>query len=228
MMGIDEWFDNEFYEKLGLNYRNTFCFGQIFWTHAYYPHENIQFFRPKIDGSEPTRTIASNFELKTAGQDAFNHNFPLSSPKLEINEEFLVVRAKRRPVILLRPEIPISESINKGFRGKVFRKRCLVAQMFSIEDRESGQTKFNPNFIDRVRSLEFPQLMFLPKKSEVIPVDSLLRLDECQSVFTPHLQPEQYTLSQHVQTLLRQQLQYLFTETVHKEYDELRECLLKY
>jgi hypothetical protein len=39
-MFIDEWF-GAYYKKLPLGYHNeaSFCFGQIFWTHAYYPHE---------------------------------------------------------------------------------------------------------------------------------------------------------------------------------------------
>jgi hypothetical protein len=225
-MFIDEWFEEDFYQKLPLNYRNTFYFGQIFWTHTYYPHENLQVWRPIFDGSEPTRTIATKFEPLPARADAFNHNTPLSSPKLETNEELIVLRAKRRPVILIRPEMQIPESVNKGFRGKVFRRRSLVAQIFSVADRLTGEAKFSPNFIDRVRRMEFPQLIFLPKKGEVIPVDSLLRLDECQSVFTPHLQPEQYALSENIQKILRQQLQCLFTDIYAGEYAELRDFLM--
>ena len=42
-MFIDEWFGAAYYKKLPLGYHNeaNFCFGQIFWTHAYYAHENL-------------------------------------------------------------------------------------------------------------------------------------------------------------------------------------------
>ena len=47
-MFIDEWFGDNFYKKLPFGYHNpaNFCFGQVFWTHAYYPHENLEFWRP--------------------------------------------------------------------------------------------------------------------------------------------------------------------------------------
>src|ERR1017187_10232643 len=63
-MFIDEWFGDTFYKKLPLGYHNdaNFCFGQIFWTHAYYPHENLELWRPVPDPAEPTKTIASQFE----------------------------------------------------------------------------------------------------------------------------------------------------------------------
>jgi hypothetical protein len=42
-MFIDEWFGDDFYQKLPLGFQNPagFVFGQMFWTHAYYPHENL-------------------------------------------------------------------------------------------------------------------------------------------------------------------------------------------
>ena len=50
-MFIDEWFGNTFYKKLPLGYHHdaNFCFGQVFWTHAYYPHENLELWRPVPD-----------------------------------------------------------------------------------------------------------------------------------------------------------------------------------
>ena len=50
-MFIDEWFGDSFYKKLPLGYHNPgdFCFGQVFWTHAYYPHENLELWRPVPD-----------------------------------------------------------------------------------------------------------------------------------------------------------------------------------
>jgi hypothetical protein len=42
--------------------------------------------------------------------------------------------------------------------------------------------------------MEFPELMFLPKLSGTLEIDSLLRLDEMQSVFVPHLKPTDASL----------------------------------
>ncbi len=75
--------------------------------------------------------------------------------------------------------------------------------------------------------MEFPQLMFVPARPGFLEVDSLLRLDELQSVFTPNLEPTQLALGDEVADILRGQLQYLLTGAGPTTYTELRELLLK-
>jgi len=226
-MFIDEWF-GDFYKKLPLGYHNeaNFCFGQIFWTHAYYPHENLELWRPVPDPSEPTKTLASQFRIAAAGQDAFKRNLPLHAPKLETNEEFLVIRAKFRPVVLIQTELPLAGVENRGFRGRIQRRRTLVAQVFGLADPRTGTPEFNPSFVDRVRRMEFPQLMFLPHQAGIFDVDSMLRLDEAQSVFVPHLEPRQFCLVDPVANVLRYQINFLLTGVGPNDYTELREVLL--
>ncbi|MCA9423261.1 MAG: hypothetical protein KC592_19735 [Nitrospira sp.] len=226
-MFIDEWFDRNYYKRLSLSEKFTLSFGQFFWTHAYYPHENLEFWRPVLDPMEPTKTFASKFQIQSAGQDAFRRSIPLQAPKLETNEEFLVVRAKYRPVLLIQPEILIPAILNRGFRGRVSRSRCTVAQIFGLADPQTGRAEFSPNFVDRVRQMEYPQLMFLPKESGLFQVDSLLRLDELQSVFTPHLEPAEFAMTDDIATILRDQIQFLLTGKGPNEYTLLREELLR-
>jgi hypothetical protein len=225
-MFIDEWFGNDFFKQLPLGFRQHFSFGQFFRTHAYYPHENLEFWRPVSDPNEPTKTIASQFQIVPAGKDAFRRGIPLASPKLETNEEFVVVRAKVRPVILVMPETPPFGVDNRGYRGKVQRHLCLVAQVYGLGDAKTGRPEFNPSFVDRVRRMEFPQLMFLPARPGLLDIDSLLRLDELQSVFTPNLDPTQYALGDEVASVLRGQFQFLLTGAGPSFYTELRETLL--
>lgn len=226
-MFIDEWFNAGFYKDLPLGYHNTFAFGQFFWTHAYYPHENLQLWRPVPDPNEPTKTLASKFQIEPAGKDAFKRSIPLQAPKLETNEEFLVIRAKYRPVLLVRPEMPIPSAQNQGYRGKVHRPRCTVAQVFGLADARTGEAEFGQAFVERVRKMEYPQLMFLPKKAGLFEVDSLLRLDELQSVFTPHLNPTKFALGDDAATVLRDQIQLLLTGQGPNQYTLLREELLR-
>jgi hypothetical protein len=127
-MYIDEWFKDDFYKQLPLGYHQQFSFGQFFRTHAYYPHENLELWRPIPDPNEPTKTIASQFQVVAAGKDAFRRGIPLAVPKLETNEEFLVVRAKMRPVVLVMPQNPPFGVDNRGYRGKVQRNLCLAVQ----------------------------------------------------------------------------------------------------
>ncbi len=226
-MFIDEWFGDAFYKKLPLGYHSHFSFGQFFWTHAYYPHENLELWRPIPDPGEPTKTIASAFRIVAAPEDAFRRNIPLADPKLETNEEFLVIRAKWRPVLLVQPEIGLSEIDSRGYRGRVHRRRCLVAQIFGLADTKTGQAQFAASFVDRVRRMEFPQLLFLPRRAGVLEVDSLLRLDELQSVFTPHLQPTEYCLGDEVIDILRGQIAFLVAGVELGDYMKLRELLLE-
>ena len=225
-MFIDEWFGEKFYGKLALGYHTRFSVGQFFRTHAYYPHESLELWRPVPDPTEPTKTIATVFQIVPAGQDAFRRSLPLQSPKLETNEEFLLIRAKWRPVLLLQPEIPLPEIDSRGYRGRVQRRRCLVGQVFGLADTKTGQAQFSPSFVDRVRKMEFPQLMFLPQKAGLLDVDSILRLDELQSVFTPHLQATQYSLGDEVVNILRGQLAFLLAGVGANDYTALRELLL--
>lgn len=226
-MFIDEWFDKSFYRDLPATYRDSYLFGQLFWTHAYYPHENLELWRPVPSPSEPTKTIAREFQLQAAGKDAFRRAYPLQTPKLETNEEFIAVRAKRRPVILMQAASSLDESDNKGFRGRLQRRRCLVAQVYGLSDVVTERVEFNPVLIDRVRKMEFPELMFLPKRSGFLEVDSMLRLDEMQSVFRPHLEPKPLALSGDLCEILRHQFQFLITRSAPNPYTELREVLLK-
>ena len=227
-MFVDDWFTADFYIQLPLGYHSpaNFRFGQFFKTHAYYPHERLELWRPIPDPNEPTKTIASKFQLVVAGKDAFRRGLPLHVPKLETNEEFIVVRAKERPVVLIQPELEIGFD-NRGYRGRIQRRRCLVGQVFGLADTKTGHAEFSPEFVRRVRKMEYPQLLFLPKKPGLLEVDSILRLDELQSVFTPQLQASQVALGDDVCSVLRDQVQFLITEKGPNTYTELREIILK-
>ena len=225
-MFIDEWLAAGFYKKLDGDFRFRHSFGQIFWTHTYYPHENLELWRPVIDPNEPTKSSASSFRIVAAGADAFNRGFPLITPSLKTKEEFVVLRAKRRPVMLIQSAAPIAGTDNRGYRGKFARSLCVVSQVFGIADTQTGTTKFAPCLIDRVRRLEYPQIMFLPQLPGVFPVDGMLRLDHLQSVFVPHLEATAYCLCDEGQTILKAQLQYLVTGEGPNYYTALREQLM--
>jgi hypothetical protein len=116
---------------------------------------------------------------------------------------------------------------NRGYRGRVQRRLCLVGQVFGLADPKTGREEFNRTFVERVRRMEFPQLLFLPARPGLLEVDSLLRLDELQSVFTPNLGPTQHALGDELAPVLRGQLQYLLSGAGPSFYTELRELLLK-
>ena len=223
-MFINEFFDDDYYEECAKEPE----FGRIYRTACYYPHENLEFFRSVPTPEEAAISQASRFMIRPAGSDRFKHGFPLAVPQLKSNEEFIVVRAKPRPVVLLISQQPIADVNKSGFGGKVWRKRCLVGQVFGLQDTASGKQEFDSTtFVDRVKRLEFPQLMFLPKQSGLLEVDSVLRLDECQSVFTPHLEHSGFGLKEPIRSLLLSQLHCLLTGEYSGDFADYREELLK-
>ncbi|MBW1690827.1 MAG: hypothetical protein JRJ70_08795 [Deltaproteobacteria bacterium] len=143
-----------FYQELDLNYRNTFLRGQIYWTHVCYTTEHLELWRPV--NSDDTRTWAREFAIAPAGADAFDRSTPLYTPKLEINEELIVVRAKRRPVVLISP-VPQEIETDLVRRGApVYKNICVVAPLHRIFDPNTGRPKFSEDFITRARLMEFP------------------------------------------------------------------------
>ena len=227
-MLIDEIFEDGYYKQLSMSEKSKFSFGHIFMTHAYYPHENLQIWRPVIDAAEPTKTYSTNFKIESAGEDAFRRRLPISTPVLNLktNEELLVIKAKPRPVILLTMERPIVGIDRTGYRGTLWRKRCLVAPVFGLQETEDGREEFPPPFVERLRQMEFPQLLFLPKKTGLFSIDGMLRFDECQSVFTGHLEPTGYSLSDDLIEIAKSQLNHLMTDVYEGAYEMYREDIL--
>ena len=222
-MFVDEWFEKGFYKKLPLGYHSKFCFGQIFFAFAHYVPPHMQLWRPVVDPADPTKTMATTFNMVGLQQDAFKRKFPLHAPELKTTEEFVVVKAKRRPVVLLQTEPPLGD-LGQKQSLKFGRNRVTVGQVFSVADRVTGKQKYDPGLVARVRTLEFPQLFFLPSGA-ALPVDSVLRLDELQTIPVPGLEPTPHCIADELQEILKSQIQFLMTG-LPGEYTDLRELLI--
>lgn len=223
-MFINELFDKDFYESIPPEEKGQYRFGDIYWTHTYYPHENLECWRPCEEDYEPTKTFADKFRIELNPKQPFN-SLTLERPKLKSNEEFILIRAKQRPVLMLLPQMEIGgiSPLNRG--AKIWRRLCLVAQVFSVADKESNKLKFPLNFLDNVKRLKYPQLLFLPKQKGVFEVDGLARLDECQSIFTNHLQPTGFRLSSPLADLFLSQFIFLLDKIEECVYSEIKELL---
>jgi hypothetical protein len=162
--------------------------------------------------------LASDFAITTPG-DAFQRPTPYSVPPLKSNEEFIALKAKPRPVILIQPPDPGLLLIKAGgYSAKIVRHLCPVALLYSAED-EAGNSKFPPDFIDRVRRLEYRQFMFLPAGGPIL-VDSVARLDEIQSVAEAQLLPTGFCLSDDVREIFRSQVSSFLTGLSGTEFAE--------
>jgi hypothetical protein len=212
-----------FFCPIGATFRSRLLRGQIARTFVGYPTENLQLWRPVA--TDRSSTSATDFRITAAGQDAFRRGAPLYSPQLATNEEFIVAKAKRRPVIVTSPAPP-DPRIPPGTGRRVHRAIALVVPLFSLVDAVTGRPKLPEAFIDRVRTLEFPEFLYLPPEPGVLPLPSLARLSEMRPAFEAHLERLDCQLAPEVQRVLEGQLQFLVAGAAGTLYHEYREELL--
>jgi hypothetical protein len=202
----------------------SFQLGHIFLAPAYYPHQQLEIWRPEI--LDARLGTASNFKIISAGQNAFRRDAPYNSPALASNEEFIALKAKKRPVVLIKPPDPKLQAIKRGpHSGKIVRHLGPVALAYSAEN-ESGFAKFPKSFVEDTRLLKYPQFFFLPKGGP-IQRDSLLRFDELQSIAMNNLEPTEWSLSTDVVGVLSSQLSFFLTGQASEQYLEWRTELQK-
>lgn len=220
-MFLDEFIEN-FYQKLGLDFRVNLRRGQLCKAPVLYSYENAEIWRPsKFDTSS---THATDFQVHARPGDAYKLTSTIHSPRLQPYEEFPVVRAKIRPVVLLAPDPPEINIHDLRGGGRINRHLCLIAPCYSVVDAMS-KSKYPQAFIDRTRLLEFPQFMFLPVDA-CLEKDSLLRLDSIQHVFHNLLEATQWVLSDDVQKILFGQLTFLLSGIYNGEYKIARDMLI--
>jgi len=147
-----------FYEPIGPDFRHSYARGQIFNIHMGYTREDINLWRPT--GLDSSKTTVNSFKIEPAGGDAFRRSMPLYIPPLETNEEFIVVKAKKRPVILLNPAPPKLEIQGLKGGGRMYRPLCIVVPVYSLVDRFTEKLKFPQSFVNRMRVMRLPEFFF--------------------------------------------------------------------
>jgi len=212
---------NPFFEQVGSGYRGTFGRCQLFIGPVMYLDEDRRFWRP----AEYTRgsTVAERFRMTTASTDAYSRHSPLHAPKLESDEEFPVVRAKRRPFVLLS-SIPEPSPSFRGAERHLHKKVGLVAPIQSAV-KPTGETKYKEAIIDRIRKLEFLHLLFLLPHAGAIDRCSLLRLDLLQTTFLTHLEPVNCCLCEDAKDVVTDMLQALLSGESTERLEFVRESL---
>lgn len=127
-----------------------------------------------------TQTQASEFNIVGGGTALFQRQLPLKVPKLETNEELVLTRAKIRPVVLLA--LPGS-----GILGKLARHHLVIPRYRAVKEG-SGQSKLSPELINRIRTLEFPDVLFTPAHDPQLTKDGFLASHLLQPIPLSHLQ----------------------------------------
>jgi len=217
-VSLDELID-EFYTKMGLDFRANLRPGQICSAPVLYSNENAEIWRPsRYDGSQ---TQATDFRQIAKPGNAYKEARVIHTPRLDPYEEFPVIRAKCRPVILLAPDPPVIDV--RPDIMKLDKHLCLVAPCYSVVD-QMGKSKIDPGVLDRVRRLEFPQFLFLPKTA-ALTNDSLLRLDSIHHTYRAQLDPTQWRLSMDVWRIVSGQLEFIFSGICGGEFKAARDIL---
>lgn len=201
-----------------------YAFGQFFWTHSYYPHQLLEVWRP--ESLDQQLHIARDFNPKSAPGNLFKKPVPYSFPHLKHDEEFLVLRAKKRPVMLIQPPDGALTGLPKATGDlKLVRQLCVVAPVFSIVD-EAGDSKLNATVRDRIRGLQYPQFVMLPSGSGgPLQRDSVMRFDELQSVAINQLEHTGFSLTPEVLDVVRAQAAFFLTGTGGDIYLDYRNLL---
>jgi hypothetical protein len=213
----------DFYERIGDEYRHARVEGQICRTPIVYTHEHKEIWRP--DRYDGTQTRAELFRITASGGDAYNRQYPLADPKLGRNEEFPVLRAKLRPVVVVRPQpqqVPM-QPLPGGPR--LTWPIVMVAPCYSVED-QLGNAKFPNEYLDRVRCLEYPEVFFLPERPAALNKDSLLALYRMTGIFHAHLEATPWKLSNQILRVLQGQMRFYLTGEYSGDYSNAREMLL--
>ncbi len=220
---FDEFFPDGFYSQLGPDFRANFRRGQILRTHVYYAGEDLNVWRPVK--SDTTKTYASEFSMVPPPKDAFRRETPLYAPRLETNEEFMVVRAKMRYLVLLAPMPDLIEAKEIRRGGKINPHLCIAAPLYSVADKD-GFAKYHEKFINRMRLLEFPHLFFLPGHPKGLLRPCFCRLDRIQSCCVNQVEPTNVCLSEQVLRVFQGQVEFFLAETYAGNYADYREELL--
>lgn len=213
-----------FYEPVGSGFRNAYVRGQIFFVPIGYTREHLEVWRPSA--YDTSRTSATTFQIVPAPGDAFARDAPLHTPRLETNEEFLAVRAKRRPAILLSPAPPDPQVQRVRAGGRVYRRLAVVVPAYSLVNRHTGEFKYHPSFVENLRILAYPEFLYLPPYPGVLHFSSYARVSELQAVYEPHLDARDAKLTAEALRVLQDQVLYLTTGRYEGVLADYREQLM--
>jgi hypothetical protein len=209
----------DFYVTLSSSCRNPEQFqqGQIFFAAVPYSDEQRQYWRP-ANYDKLTQTNAKDFNILGGATDLFRRQLPLYVPKLEVNEEFLVVRAKKRPVVLIaRP--------GTGILGRLAKHHLVIPRYGAVKGK-SEQPKFPQEVVNRIRTLEFPDVLFTPASAPVLAQDGFFASHLLQPLPLSQLDPTNLALGPKALTVLCGQILHRCFGVYSGEYADWREMLL--
>ena len=214
LLGPDEYYDAP--EQGSINDQIQ-RIGQLLWAPSPYLLDND---RSQTVKSSYTEDGGEQFRLEPANLGTeFNQPGEISHPLgLRTDERALVIRAKRRPVII------ISQPVARWIDGRRQQEDSyLVAPVYSFGGDET-KLSYSQIFIDRVKAYMYWQLFYLPPEGNGRIREGFVRLDRIQAVHRELLDHMPIRLSDDVIELLRDWIRVYMGENLQ----EVNEFLLEY
>jgi len=164
----------------GQQYRREVRQGHIYEAPVFYTQTELVVARPLHNG-EPGGMLPA--DIIASPRDLFRHR---AYPRLRLaaDEEFVIVKTKRRPVVVLS-----ADEVN------VHSDSVLVAPLYSAAN-------YRPEFVQRVQEREYPGFVYLAPDANLDRKAAIVRFDHLQSVAQPLLIPKPLAVTGAVLMLL--------------------------
>lgn len=209
---------SEYYSPLGRGpiLGQLYEIGQFFWAPALYlfgePGRSQYVVRNEYSqpGRDPVYRVSP---MQPSGEFSLPQD-PDPTLGTRSDERAVIIRAKRRPVILI--STPVSPWADSRRRHD---DSFLVAPVYSFGGDET-KLAYNPTFIERVKGYFYWQLFYLPGVPSVRIREGFVRLDRIQAIHQSLLEHMPVRLSGDAQLLLHNWIRVYLGETL-SEVDDL-------
>lgn len=197
--------------------------GLLVW--AILPHVDLLPYQLEVVGREESN-VHKRFEgrLKALSVRAGRHsrNLPVAGLPEFSGESYTVHRAKRRPALVLSGT---GSEVDAAFRRNKAKWQSaptvLVAPFYGV-DQDGSRQGWQPAFVARIRSIEYPQFAWdrLPISG---PDESILRLDHVQPIGAHQnaFEPTGFAISDEALVIVQDHLRWLLSGAPTPPTDEL-------
>lgn len=207
------------------------CLGQLCWAPTPMPTAIPQIL--DVERSSPEEHESVKFVLRNGNREGDfrqrDRNLPIKYLNLRSNEELLVQRAKRRPVIVVANGLDCFPEFTQLLKQKgkkhLQEDSVFVAPIYKICRDEYGEG-FIREMMPYIECLLFRQFFYIPGSR--LHAEGVIRLDRLQVVIDrgpAALEPTDLCLSKPIFNALRDTIMYCLTGICSPELAELRELL---
>lgn len=207
------------------------CLGQMCWAPTPIPTAIPQIL--DIERSSPEEHESVKFILRNANRAGDfkqrDRSLPIKYLNLRSNEELLVQRAKKRPVVIVGKGLDCYPQFDSLLRQKgkkhLQEDSVFVAPLYTVCREEYGEG-FVKEMMPYIECLLFRQFFYIP--SSRLFTEGVIRLDRIQIIIDKgpfSLEPTDLCLSQPIFNALRDTMTYCLTGVCSSELRELRDLL---